>query len=629
MNCEETVHSVLDEERATRISSFVVVSFFAWAGFALNNILTGYPATATVCVIGALVCFLFYAMLHRGVSSRLASHIFLGLNLICICSLSLLTGQSESASSLLLCCFGLFASHMLGLRPAFFWSIVCITCLLAINFDFWVGKLPVYQEHTVLDKTIHCLVLVVIIFALNAQAQKFLNYQTEALVELTESLELKVEEYEKLVQFDTLTHLYNRHSFERHLKKAIERSSKWESKLALLLLDLNGFKQINDTQGHKAGDQILALVAERLTRVLGPDHFIARLGGDEFTIVVENVAGQTQISEFTDQLSDRLAKSYVIDGKETLVGVSVGVAMFPDHAGNPEDLLAFADTAMYEAKNSQTQMVVYRPVMTERLVQRRAIEDQLAEALPNNEFELFYQPQLDVRGNKIVGAEALLRWSKDGKWIPPSEFIGPLESNREIRAVGRWVLKQACEQTRKWHEAGYDINISVNVSSVQFQDPKILDHICEALEESGLKPNQLDIEVTESMLLDDIELTSTSLLDLRELGVSVSIDDFGTGYSSLAYLRELPLTRIKIDRAFIRGIPQKDDGLIAQAVIGLSHSLGLKVLAEGVEDHEQLEFLRNNLCDQYQGFLFSKPLSSVDFEQLLVANQKSGSMQVI
>ncbi|MEM7314711.1 MAG: EAL domain-containing protein [Planctomycetota bacterium] len=262
--------------------------------------------------------------------------------------------------------------------------------------------------------------------------------------------------------------------------------------------------------------------------------------------------------------------------------------------------------------------------MTTELVERRELERRLLKAQESKEFQLFYQPQLNLRTNRIVGCEALLRWNRDGQWIPPNQFIGSLESTREICSVGKWILTESCLRAQEWHNLGYPINVSVNVSPIQFRDPAFFDSVLEAIIRSDLPPEYLDLEVTESVLISDIDSTEDKLATLRELGVSVSIDDFGTGYSSLAYLKRLPLTRLKIDREFIKDYPHSDEGMIAETIVSLAKNLKLKVLAEGVETSDQLEFLRHIGCDEYQGYVHSKALPAEEFVEVL--KQESASL---
>ena len=371
---------------------------------------------------------------------------------------------------------------------------------------------------------------------------------------------------------------------------------------------------------------ILKEVGRRLTACFNKSHLVARLGGDEFTVILEGVRDFESVMEMGDKVAAELVKPYEINDCEFSVGVSIGAAIYPQHSESINELLSYADTAMYTAKRSQIPIAIYHPNMTRELVQRQTLENKLAKALDADEFRLLYQPQVNIVTNKIVGFEALLRWDHGEGFVSPDAFISPLEASRKICAVGRWVLIQSCEQAQLWVENGYDINMSVNISPVQFRDSDFIDCILDALKISGLAPHRLDLEITESVLIEEIEDTADKLFELRDLGVSVSIDDFGTGYCSLAYLRRFPLTRLKIDRTFIKDIPDHDDGIIASTIINLSRCLQLKVLAEGVEEICQLDFLKDHLCHEYQGYYFSRPVTAELCGRLLADNASGGAV---
>lgn len=440
-----------------------------------------------------------------------------------------------------------------------------------------------------------------------------------------EQLSEKAAALRELAAFDPLTGLSNRHSFHRQVRQSVANAESQETGIALLLLDLDGFKEINDTQGHPAGDAILKEVACRLTNCFNQEHLVARLGGDEFTVILEGVDDFETVLQMGRHVAATLVQPYQLNDREFPLGVSIGAAIYPQHSTSINELLSYADTAMYSAKRSQTHIAIYHPDMTRELVRRQTLESKLAKALHADEFRLLYQPQLDVVTNKIVGFEALLRWDHGDEVVSPDDFISPLETSHEICAVGRWVLIESCQQAQTWVEAGHDIQMSVNISPVQFRAPDIIDYILEALRSSGLAPNRLDLEITESVLIEEIEDTADKLFELRDLGVSVSIDDFGTGYCSLAYLRRFPLTRLKIDRTFIKDIPDQDDGIIASTIINLSRNLQLRVLAEGIEEIRQLDFLKQHGCHEYQGYFFSPPATVERCDALLEENKLSAS----
>jgi diguanylate cyclase (GGDEF)-like protein len=510
----------------------------------------------------------------------------------------------------------LAAAHLIGIGASLAWTIAGCTGILLIG-NHCFGEIEPLRNHVGLDKIEHTIAVCVLIFLVNWQAQHYFQLQNRRLAELGDSLLDKAIAMEKLADFDTLTGLFNRHSFHRQIRISLIEAREAGTKFALLLLDLDGFKEINDTQGHQVGDLILKEVAERLRQEVKKDNLVARLGGDEFTIIIENAQSSVKVAKIGNRIKKRLAEPYHLIGKQFLLDSSIGASIYPTHSQSIEELVAFADTAMYRAKVTNGSTRVYHSQMTQDLVQRRELEQRLMSAQESNEFQLFYQPQIDLQANRVSGCEALLRWQRDGQWIPPGRFISSLESTREICTVGKWILREACQRARVWNDMGHAINVSVNVSPVQFRESGFLDNVFDALEKSGLAPENLDLEVTESILIADVDSTEDKLDVLREIGVSVSIDDFGTGYSSLAYLKRLPLTRLKIDRAFIKDYPLTDDGMIADTIISLSHNLRLKVLAEGVESIEQLNFLRDRGCDEIQGFVFSKPLPADEFESLL------------
>ena len=624
-----SIEQRLSKERLSRLSRFVAVAGIAWTFFSFDYAFSGAAICSLACSVGAITSLVVYPFTKRDATARQTAlaHAYLGVCFSVLVSISIMTGQSKSYASLFLCCTGIFASHMIGIRSALIWSVLSAIAVVFINAEV-VGDLPTIQHHSIWDKTTHYIGVISVIFFFDYQAQHYFRVQTSELAELTDTLAEKAAALEKLAQFDPLTGLFNRHSFQRQISISMSSASGKDNRLGLLLLDLDGFKEINDTLGHQSGDAILQEVSSRIKAYVKTEYLVARLGGDEFTVIVEPVGSDVGLQAYASGLAQQIAKPYVLNGREYVLGVSIGASLYPDHAESIENLLAYADTAMYKAKASEDSVVVYESQMTEELVQRRNMENQLSAALAGNEFQVFYQPQVDVRSGRILGAEALLRWHKNGVWIPPSDFIGALESSKEIRSVGRWVLMESCQQAKKWHDMGHPIAVSVNVSSVQFQDTQIFDDILAALETSGIDPALLDLEITESMLIRNLSLTQTVLFQLRDMGVSISIDDFGTGYSSMSYLRDLPLTRLKIDRAFIMNIPQSDDGVIARTMIQLAHNLKLEVLAEGVETQDQLDFLSTNRCDAYQGYFFGRPVPANEFEARLALHSPNGSEQL-
>ena len=424
-----------------------------------------------------------------------------------------------------------------------------------------------------------------------------------------------------LAQYDVLTGLPNRALFYDRLRQAVVRAKREQSMVGLLFLDLDRFKQINDSLGHAAGDRVLRVVAERLKGFLREVDTIARLGGDEFTVIIEGVEDAEQVSSVAEKIKAALSESVVIDGHDMLVSASVGITLYPQDAEDIESLIKNADIAMYHAKHrgGRQQYQFYDAGMAPLAAGRLEMETRLRDAIHNQEFVLHYQPTVDVKSGRITGMEALIRWQSAEGMIPPSDFIPLAEESGLILDIGKWVLHAACTQTRAWQREGLPpLRLAVNLSPLQFRQENLLVTISEILRETGLAPDHLELEITESAIMDRSVETIATLNRLEELGVHLSIDDFGTGYSSLAYLKQFPVHQLKIDRSFVRDLTMdRDDAAIVSAMIAMSHNLGLDVTAEGVETRDQLEFLRNAGCDVYQGYYFSVPLPARAFADLI------------
>ncbi|MBI3529237.1 MAG: EAL domain-containing protein [Betaproteobacteria bacterium] len=422
-----------------------------------------------------------------------------------------------------------------------------------------------------------------------------------------------------LAHYDPVTNLLNRHTFNERLDFALARAKRFHSSVGLLLLDLDNFKSVNDSQGHQAGDALLHSVGERLTKVLRRADAVCRLGGDEFAVILENPADKQAANLVAKALVDKLGKPYVIESREVYSTVSCGIAFYPDHASDAPSLVRNADTAMYHAKDAgRNCFQVFKEEMNQSTMRRLNIENSLRKALQNGEFRLSFQPKVNVQQNRVVGAEALLRWENPelGK-VSPAEFIPIAEESNLIISIGEWVLREACHQAMVWEQQGLGaLTVSVNLSARQFEDNHLLKRVLSSLRESGLPPDRLELELTESILMENVESHIRVLNELFSIGVKLSIDDFGTGYSFMGYLKRFPIDTLKIDRTFIRGLPQdKEDAAITQAIIVLAHALGLAVVAEGAETIEQKNFLRQYGCDIIQGYVFSPPLPVEAFAQ--------------
>jgi len=362
------------------------------------------------------------------------------------------------------------------------------------------------------------------------------------------------------------------------------------------------------------------IVADRL-RENFPDAEIARMGGDEFCMIFSNISSIEDAETLAVKANRVLDGRYAIEDEfDFALNASVGVAMCPQHTIYPTNLFAFADTAMFFSKTSQIGYAIYEPYMTMSLVTERTMQDKLTIAIEQNQFFLDYQPQVCLCTNSIIGVEALLRWECNGERISPAEFIPLLEKSRKIVEVGEWIIWESCRQLRQWQDAGIDLCVSINLSAIQFNEEGFNETIAKPIREFDLSADRLDFEITESLLITDVDQAVDRLNRIKELGASISIDDFGTGYSSLAYLRQFPIDRLKIDRAFVKDFPDRDDGVIATSIVALGKAIGLKVLAEGVETPEQLDFLKEFECDEYQGYFFSKPVSPEEILSMVKEN---------
>ena len=432
------------------------------------------------------------------------------------------------------------------------------------------------------------------------------------LREATRRLSRKAKELNQLAIVDPLTGLSNRHWFHKQLENMIDEAHRDDELVALIVLDMDGFKEINDSLGHAIGDLVLIETARRLERIVSDSDIVSRLGGDEFTAILRRPKSVEHVRLLGQQIVDAIRLPMQIENNELQVGASIGVGIYPDDTCDAAELFRFADTAMYEAKFSGNDVAVYETSMTEELVKRKRVESQLSEAVSRDEFSLVYQPQFDIAHKRVTGLEALIRWNRDGEVVSPAEFIPVLENSGRIIETGHWILDQVCHQLKTFQRCGIETRIAVNISPVQFRDPGFYAGVVEALTLHDVDPRFLDLEITEGAIISDIKRTAQTLQNLKSLGCMISIDDFGTGYSSLSYLKNFPIDKLKIDRAFVRDFPQKDDGMLAGSIVLLGLSLGMEVLAEGVETKEQLDFLKHYDCHYFQGFYGSKPLSPAD-----------------
>ena len=426
----------------------------------------------------------------------------------------------------------------------------------------------------------------------------------------------------RLAYYDALTHLPNRTLFQDRLHTALQAAERQKSWVVLMFLDLDRFKPINDSLGHAAGDRMLKEMATRLLGCVDDDDTVARMGGDEFTLLLQPRANReialNRAIHVAEQILASLVKPFVLEGREFFVTASIGIALSPQDGNELSQLMKNADTAMYHAKErGKNNFQFYQADMNASALERLELESDLRHALEQNEFVLYYQPQFSGDGKRLTGAEALLRWRHPRRGlVPPGDFIPVLEELGLVVDVGDWVISEACRQLKTWHQAKVRVpKVSVNISARQFSDGQLGTRIATILKETGLPPACLELELTESILMREVSEAMQILDGLKNLGLSIAVDDFGTGYSSLNYLKQFPIDVLKIDRTFVDGLPSgEQDAQIARAIIAMAHSLNLAVIAEGVETHEQLDFLREHGCDEVQGYLFGRPMPAGQFE---------------
>ncbi|MCP3871282.1 MAG: EAL domain-containing protein [Gammaproteobacteria bacterium] len=452
------------------------------------------------------------------------------------------------------------------------------------------------------------------------------------LQDITELHEAEVRIH-KLAYFDSLTGLPNREFFKERVALSISIARRHDRQMALLFLDLNNFKRINDTLGHRVGDLLLVATAERLTKSMRATDMVtrddqldklenlARLGGDEFTVLLSELDRSEDAGRIARRIIDVLSEPVILEGHEVYVTPSIGISVYPADGETAEELLKNADMAMYYAKRNTKELYqYYNQSMNEFALRRLTVENNLRKAIERNELTLNYQPQMDVANGGVSGMEALLRWnSKALGRVGPDDFIPLAEETGLIIPIGEWVLRTACHQAKEWIDKGHQFSrVAVNVSAVQFSEPDFVQLVRDILDETQLAPNALELEVTESLLMRNAERAIETLNHLKALGVQLAIDDFGTGYSSLSYLKQFPIDRLKIDKAFVRDVDtDPDDAAIAKAVIAMAGSMDLKVIAEGVENSEQMTFLRDKHCDEVQGYFLSRPISSGEMDVYL------------
>jgi diguanylate cyclase len=439
-----------------------------------------------------------------------------------------------------------------------------------------------------------------------------------------------------MAYYDSLTGLPNRHLFREQLNNAVEICHRNHQNLALMFLDLDNFKRINDTYGHGTGDALLKAVAARLNSTLRNSHrdeygdtnaqevIIGKFGGDEFNVMMMGISPQAA-GIVAKRILTAFSSPFALDGQDITTGISIGISLCPSDGKNADTLLKNADAAMYHAKeNGRSNFKFFSQSMNELSLKKMALENDLHKALTKEEFYVYYQPKINCVTEAVIGAEALIRWNHPSKGLVlPGEFIQVAEETGLIIPIGKWVLKTVCSQIKTWQQSGISpVPVAVNLSTVQIRQNDLVQNISEILSETGIDPSYLQLEITESMIMHNEDEADVFLHELRTLGCKISIDDFGTGYSSLSRLKRFSLDALKVDRSFIKDLAtSRDDQAITRAIIAMAHSLELRVIAEGVETQEQCHFLKSLDCDEIQGFLFGHPMAKDDFAMILMQQQ--------
>jgi len=435
------------------------------------------------------------------------------------------------------------------------------------------------------------------------------------------------ERIQHLAHYDTLTGLPNRALFSDRLQQALIYAHRNQSSVALLFLDLDRFKQINDTLGHGVGDQLLQMVSQRLLECVREQDTVSRQGGDEFIAVLPGTDrdGADLVAE---KILNAVIQPYVIEGHDLRVSCSIGIALYPSQAQDVDALVKYADVAMYQAKEGgRNKFLHFDPSMNASAYERLKMETSLRGAIERNELQLYYQPQIDLVDGRLIGCEALVRWRHpEMGLVSPASFIPLAEETGLIMPISDWVLEEALRQTREWRDAGLpEVTVSVNLSALQFRQRNLHEQVSQLLGKYALQAQVLDLELTEGILMQGVERTLSMLHELTLMGVGLSIDDFGTGYSSLSYLKRFPIQKLKIDQSFVRDVTHdSNDATMVRTIILMAHSLKLHVIAEGVETEDQADFLRQAGCERAQGYLFGRPMPAADFALHLQAARDKG-----
>lgn len=445
-----------------------------------------------------------------------------------------------------------------------------------------------------------------------------------SMVDSFTRLEAEKKELYLMARTDSLSGLANRNSLNEYLERLIPTMQRNEKEFAFLFLDIDHFKTINDSLGHNIGDELLKNISSIIKKTLRPSDFVARVGGDEFVIIIQDYKSYIELSNIIQRIQDYLSQTWLIQTHPINIGCSIGVAFFPKDGEDIVSLMKNADIAMYEAKKlGRNQYHFFTEELNETVQKVITLDKQMRQALIDNEYILYYQPKIDLSSGKILGVEALIRWiNKTNKFVPPSDFIPLAEENGFIKELGIWIVDEALNQYVKWRDIGIDISIAINISAKQFLEKDFEIKFIEKLEEKKINPAKINLEITEYILMDKSDYVQDILNILHDYGVRISLDDFGTGYSSLSYLKKFPIDYLKIDKAFLDDYESSSGKIFLETIVKMGQMLKMKVVAEGIEEQEQIDYLKTISCDEYQGYYFSKPLNNEDFEKLYFNNLK-------
>ncbi|MDD3008172.1 MAG: EAL domain-containing protein [Arcobacter sp.] len=443
-----------------------------------------------------------------------------------------------------------------------------------------------------------------------------------SMVDSFSRLENEKKELYLMARTDSLSGLANRNSLNEFVERLIPTAERNGQKFAFLFLDIDHFKTVNDSLGHNIGDELLQNIASIIKKTLRPTDFVARIGGDEFAIIIQDYNSYLELSQIIKRIQKQLGHQWIIQTHPINISCSIGVAFYPKDGNDIFSLMKNADIAMYQAKKLGRNQYHFFTEELNQIVQNTInLDKDMRQALIDNEYCLFYQPKVDLLTSKIVGVEALIRWISPTKgFIAPNVFIPLAEENGFIKELGNWIVEEALNQHLKWKEMGIDINISINISAKQLLDKSFVPKFINTLENKNINPSKIDLEITEYMFMEESKETKNNLNKLHNFGVTISLDDFGTGYSSLSYLKKFPIDYLKVDKAFLDDFNSVDGSIFLETIVKMGQMLKMKVIAEGVETQEQIDYLKSISCDQYQGYYFSKPLSSKDFEKFYFKN---------